>query len=173
MTIVMGLDLSLTASAAVVIPHKWKLGDWKRLKTHVVGSNLLQEASQNDKLARLDLISLELVYFARANKVTHICVEQYAFSQKLTRAHALGELGGVVKLDLKRELGIVAEPVVASSARKFLCGKLPQKDVKAFVIAQLKMMGANFKTDDEADAFVVANWCLSETGQVALSVGGT
>lgn len=169
--VVMGLDLSLRASAALVIPAGWELGRWNKLVSHVVGSNLLQDADQGQKLSRLESISDEIVKFARDNHVTHVFVEQYAFSQMLTRAHAIGELGGVVKLDLRRKLGLVVMPVVASQARKFLCGTVPRKDSKDFVIAKLVDMGANFQTDDEGDAFVVANWGLSELGLVALSVG--
>lgn len=169
--VVMGLDLSLTASAAVVIPHNWELGDWDSLITHVVGCSLLQEASPAEKLSRIDSISFELIQLARETRVTDIFVEQYAFSQMLTRAHALGELGGVVKLDLKRQLGIVAQPVVASQARKFLCGKVPRKDGKKYVEAQLKLMGAKFKSHDEGDAFTCANFGLSEIGLSALTVG--
>ena len=166
--VVLGLDLSLRCSAAVVIPPYWRTG-WKSLTTMTVGKELKADATESDRLDRIVFIMERIGEFALKHGVTHAFVEQYAFSQGTSHAHALGELGGLVKVRLHlAHIGVAT--VVASQARKFLFGKMPAKGAKKVAVAQLKTMGAEFDTEDEYDAFVVANYGRSELGMTALAL---
>lgn len=72
----------------------------------------------------------------------------------------------VLRHVLFRELGIAAEWAPQSSARKLLLGKLPSKGRKEIVRRVVDSLHS-FEDGDQADAFVAANWGLSELGQLA------
>lgn len=172
--VVLGLDLSLGAPAACVLSSMWKPGYWL-LKSACWKSEIDEFMKarldngwpiERARIERLDFIAKRVAQFARLNNATSmnnaaIFVEGYAFGSQNAR-EALAELGGVVKLFLLKDLGIVVRPIVAASARKTLLGKVPSKktsgvEVKDYVNEKLARMGARFKTMDEGDAFVIAN----------------
>lgn len=171
-SMIIGLDLSLRAAAACAIPIDWshELGE---VRTCVSGSALAQSATPADRLKRIMAISLGIVAFCRAHRAKHVYIEEYAFAQGASHAREVAELGGVLKFRLYDQLGIVAVPVVASRARKLLLQKLPRKDVKAWVVANVKRLpGAADWTPDEVDAFVVANAGVELAGGTAMSFAG-
>lgn len=160
---VAGLDLSLTGAAACVIPADWNC-DWRAVTTTRVGHGLPKDASDADQLGRLVRLRAEVIDFLAKQRATHVFVEQYAFGAK-SRAHALGELGGVVKVECL-ELGLPVRSVPASEARKLFLGKLPKADQK--VKTQLAVYAAGApKTwgGDCCDAWIVANFGLAELGE--------
>lgn len=170
---VAGLDLSLQGAAAVVVPEDWGI-DWARCASLRVGHSLPCDASDADQLGRLMRIKLELFQFLATNGATHVFVEQYAFSRGKSRAHALGELGGVVKVDCL-EAGMPVRSVTASAARKLILGRLPPTRTKpgepkplgaklATHTALARMGAPSGWTGDELDAFAVANWGLADLG---------
>jgi hypothetical protein len=75
----------------------------------------------------------------------------------------LGEVGGVVRLELVRA-GIELRTANMGTARKLLLGKVPRSDAKMAVYAALRAAGARFETADEAHAMAAANLGLSELG---------
>ena len=89
-------------------------------------------------------------------------IEGYAFSLR-TSAHSLGELGGVVRLELVRA-GIEIRTANMSAARKLLLGKCPRKGAKVAACEALTAAGGRFDTLDESDAAVCVNWGLAELG---------
>jgi Holliday junction resolvasome RuvABC endonuclease subunit len=168
--IVLGLDLSLTGAGLVAVPSDWS-GSWGRIARTTVGHPLKKNASEADRIGRLVRISAEVVTFAEAHRCTAAVLEQYAFTSRHAHAHSLGELGGICKVLLTERCRIPVDVVPPASARKLILGRLPRKDVKAHTRAALTRMGMPPAwTDDEADAFVVANWKLSEIGGYALVV---
>jgi len=169
---IIGLDLSLRAAAACAIPIYWE-HDLKDVRTCVSGSSLAQSATPAERLKRIMNISLGIVAFCRAHAAKHVFVEEYAFAQGASHAREIAELGGVLKFRIYEQLGIVAVPVVASRARKILLQKLPRKDMKAWVVANVKRLpGTVDWTPDEVDAFVVANAGVEISGGVAMSFAG-
>lgn len=144
-------------------PADWGC-DWARVELCTTGYPLKDDASIDQQLDRLKHIRSEAMRFAHAHKVTHAFVLGYAYNmQQVSRAHAAGELGGIVKLGL-REMGIHVQVVVESRARTLL-GKAPRKDAKRWAVERLMRAGAPSKwTVDELDAFVCMNWGLSELG---------
>jgi hypothetical protein len=161
----MGMDLSLTGAAAVVVPECWDVTLWGHLDSVVAGRPLPDDADPRDRVERVVHIAARMLAMARHHDVKHVYVEDYAFGA-VSRAHAIGEGGGAVKAALYSSLGLVTIPVVGSRARKLMFGKLPREGVKGWVQARLGEAGAPPGwTEDEGDAFVVANYGLSELGR--------
>jgi hypothetical protein len=153
---VLGLDLSLRRTAAVCIPANWD-HEWSRVWWHVPDSG---ETPHNPReaIVRMLKIASAVCFFAQTQEAEHIFVEGHAFSMG-GGAYALerAELVGVVKAALFGD-GHTVTPIVASSARKLLFGKLPAKGAKVAAFTRLRAMGCPFAwKDDEADAFVIAN----------------
>lgn len=161
MSVLVGLDLSVTAAAAVSVPLNWD-GRWSRVQSIVVGEKLHRNATDEERARRTETIASRLVAFARHAGATQAWIEGYAFNQR-SAAHTLAELGGVVRLELVRA-GIELHTANMSTARKLLLGKLPRSDVKVHVFNALRAAGAPFETCDEADAMAAANLGLSERG---------
>jgi Holliday junction resolvasome RuvABC endonuclease subunit len=168
--VVLGLDLSLRGAGLAAVPTRWD-GDWSRIARATVGHPLRKDASEADRIGRLVRLSGEVVAFAERHGCTSAIVEQYAFSSRHAHAHALGELGGVVRVLLTTRVRIPLDVVAPARARKLILGKLPRKDVKAATRAALTAMGMPAEwTADEADAFVLCNHALAEAGGYALVV---
>ena len=161
MSAVLGLDLSATAAAGVVVPCDWD-GRWATIASIVVGGKLCRGASDAERARRTEAIATELVAFARDQRASIAFIESYAFSRK-TAAHTLAEVGGVVRLELLRA-GLEIRTAPIGTARKLLLGRIPRSDIKAAVVAAVRAAGGRFESFDEADAFVAANYGLSELG---------
>jgi hypothetical protein len=167
MKVVVGLDLSLTGAGMVAVPSFWG-GDWNRVAHHTFGEKLPRDAEEALRIGRLTRISAAVVEFARRHGATDIAIEGYAFASMQSHAHSLGELGGVVRHQVVHQLGIVPSSVPVHSGRKLLLGKVPRKDAKIATRAFLTKAGMPASWSmDEGDAFVVANFALSELGAFA------
>lgn len=79
-----------------------------------------------------------------------VVIEGYSFSSRNSHSHALGELGGVVRLAL-HEAGIAYVDVPPSSLKKYATGKgnANKGEMLAAAIRRLDYQGAS---DNEADA---------------------
>jgi hypothetical protein len=155
----LGLDLSARAAAAAAVPLDWD-GEWRRVQTVVVGEPLGRGAPDAERAWRCGSIARRLVAFAQTHGITEAWIEGYAFSQR-TAAHSLGEVGGVVRLELVRA-GIAIRTANIGTARKLLLGKLPRRHAKQAAHAALRAAGSPAWSLDESDAFVAANLGLSE-----------
>lgn len=159
---IMGLDLSLRNSGVAIVADDWGF-DWGRVSVARVGYDLKSDASVRQQADRIAAIRDAVLELAARHEVTHAVREEYAFTASRSRAHALGELGGVVTLALL-DAGVEVETVPPASARKLL-GKAPRKDPKGWAAARLRAMGApTLWSGDQIDAFVCANWKLAEIG---------
>jgi Holliday junction resolvasome RuvABC endonuclease subunit len=171
MTTILGLDISLRSAGACVIPSGWVPGDWDSLFTMTVGSSVKGRDPQA-MVERVHMIAHQICDFAGEHGVTDAFVEDYAFGSVSSKAD-IGEATGAVKFMLFNIAGIVTIPVNQSTIRKYLLGKLPAgKGKGAIVQEKLKKMGARFATSDAADAFVVANYGLTEVGLTGLTLSG-
>jgi Holliday junction resolvasome RuvABC endonuclease subunit len=160
-TVLLGVDLGTRVCAAVAVPTDWD-GDWKRVRSMTVGEKLRRSATDEERARRTETIATRLVAFARETGASEAWIESYAFSRK-TAAHTLGELGGVVRLELVRA-GVHVRTAQLSTARAMLLGKVPRSDAGIAVYTALRAAGAPFTTADEAAAFCAANLGLSEIG---------
>lgn len=168
---ILGLDLSARAAAAVAVPQDWD-GQWRRIKTLVVGQELDRASSDWERAMRCGYIAERIVAFARKHGVNQAWIEGYAYNQN-TAAHTVAEVGGVVRLELVRA-GIEIRTANMQTARKLLLGRLPARgkhiapkdrvSAKEAVKATLRAAGAAFNTLDEYDGFTAANLGMSEVG---------
>lgn len=166
MTYVVGFDLSLRAPAACRIPVDWKPGDWGSVQVEhllpVVGKN----ASIDQKLRRYITIRDWVAHLVYRHS---IWIEGYAF--RAMNGSALIELGGVVRVAILEQSGKAPNIIPAAAARKLFFGKrkLPRSDQKTVVQTALfnEMKAPPLWTEDEADAFIIANYGLSQVGGTA------
>lgn len=168
---ILGLDLSTRAAAGIAIPRTWN-GDWLKTRTIVIGEPLTKFSDDVDRALRTGSIAEQLCRFAFDYGVGQAWFESYAFGMK-TSAHTLGELGGVVRLELAR-MGISIHTANMGTARKLIVGTVPRgtgvaklASKLAFRALQAAGMPIRFgkKTElDETDAFVAANLGLAEAG---------
>lgn len=168
MTVLLGIDLGTRACAAVACPTDWD-GQWNRVRSIVVGEPLRRDASDVERARRTETIAGQLVRFARETDASVAVVESYAYS-RMTAAHTLGELGGVVRLELVRA-GLEVRTVNIGSARKLLLGKVPRSDAGIACYTALRAAGATFGTADEAAAFTVLNVALADAGGYCFATG--
>lgn len=172
---VVGFDLSLTAPAAVALPLDWRPGQWKRVKSWL--SKPLTPSDLEGQLIRYGRIASwaqHLIEDLPSEEDPACFVEEYAFSKNAKHSSALREAGGCVKLWLYERCGVVLRPVASNTARKLFLGALSGRGLPIKVAVQdalFNVCGAP-KTWDEnqADAFVIANYGLSELGGTSLTL---
>jgi hypothetical protein len=170
---VLGVDLGTRVTAAVLVPLDWA-GDWTRVQHVTCGEPLGRDATDAQRARRTEAIARLVVDLAESSRWVRIVayIESYGYSQR-TAAHTLGELGGVVRLELLRR-AVELRTANMGSARKFLLGKVPRKgqDAKEEIRVTLRAAGAPadpFESLDVCDAFTAANWGLAELGAYALA----
>jgi hypothetical protein len=176
---VLGIDPSLTRSAAVLIPPGWALGDWAALRWTSYGEPAPERKVfsvleyERERIARMGRIAEALAQFVMreaGGRPIRGFIEGYAYQAGGAGAHSGAEYGGILRQWMHMRHAIALQPVQEASARKQLLGKLPPRERKAVTARALYANGAPFSNDDECDAFVVANWGLSEVGLTALSL---
>jgi hypothetical protein len=156
--VVAGLDLSLRGSAAVVLGAGWSpISPWRG----GFASLRLTEQGKLEGQERCAAIVHALCAFVVGEGATHVFVEEHSFSKGLMQhAFARAELVGAVKHSLWSIDHLPSQPVVASAARRLLFGpqhRMTSKEWKRFIEARFAEMGAPAMSEDERDAFVVAN----------------
>lgn len=173
---IIGMDLSLKRSAAVRIPLDWTPGEdslgWFRVE---------EPASRSEHriahVARIaDALAQHVLAISTGWGPVTVFVEGYAFGAPTNR-EVLAELGGVVRFaiwNLRRPSIVLAEDVPPTSARKLLLGKGNATKIDVYQ-AVLRMLGtgSDWLTTDEADAFAVANYGLSELGGTPMMLGSS
>jgi hypothetical protein len=174
---VLGFDLSLSAPAAVAMPLNWRPGDWGRVKTWLTHPAPPKSDDLKGQMIRYALISDWACGVVRETSVQcseiAVYVESYGFSKNNAQASRLMESGGIVKHELYKRHRLIATPVQASAARKLFLGYNPGKDPKVVVQDVLFNQCKAPKDWDEnqADAFVVCNFGLSEMSGKPIMMG--
>jgi Holliday junction resolvasome RuvABC endonuclease subunit len=152
----MGLDVSLRGTGWCVLPKEWQPGSWWSVK-----SGRLTEEGALEGMPRVEAAVKAVTERVVVYGVSAVFVEQYAFSFSTNGITRVAELLGALRYELWKLDGIEVVPVVASSARKTLFGKLPRmvrKEIKQHVEHELGKMGAPKEwSEDERDAFCIAN----------------
>jgi hypothetical protein len=199
---VLGVDASLTRTALVLIPPDWVPGDWAALKVREISilgmpreeclDDLECEEYRVDRLTQIAARACDFVREHCCNRALRGYIESYAFSASSSSVTKLAELGGVLRVTFYTDvdLQLVLEPVTASSARKLLLGRLPQKDQK--LAAQGALYRAGFLKErqdswlsaekratrwvkecgDACDALIVGNAGRADLGFLSLTLGG-
>jgi hypothetical protein len=170
--VVLGIDLSLVGLGLCAIPTDWDL-NMKRVRAVTLTYPLPKGATTRQLMERLRALSLDVRTFAIRVGARMAWIESYAYSMS-SMAHSLGELGGVVKLELWRECGLDVQIANQSSARKLMYGRMPPRGMtqtqrKGWLLEPLKLAGAPVEDHNQGDALVVANYGLSELGAPCLA----
>jgi hypothetical protein len=131
----LGLDLSVTAAAAVAVPLDWD-GQWSRVQSVVVGAKLRRDATDEERARRTETIASRLVAFARAAGATVAFIESYGYARHPRPPRAC-ERWSASRLELVRA-GIELRTANMGTARKLLLGKVPRSDAKVAVFAALR-----------------------------------
>jgi len=150
---VIGLDLSLTSTGAVVLsPGEGQGG--LRTESMVIKSKFKGEA-------RLEHLREQIMALVSLNQPDLIVIEGYAFGRPNAMA-PLAELGGVVKHSLYVD-GWKYLIVPPTRVKKFACGKgnAAKDEVRLGVF---KRWGFEAKTNDEVDAYALARIGLAYLG---------
>lgn len=144
----MGLDLSLTSTGVSIN------GETFSIKPKTRGVERLVE------------ISDRIVNFAINASPIAVVIEGYSFGSKFSRAHSLGELGGVVKVDLHRA-GFSIVEVPPKCRAKFATGNgnANKVDVLLALKAQFPMRFYDGYGDDECDAWVLEQMAYAKLNE--------
>lgn len=169
--VIVGLDLSLSGLGMCAVPASWDL-DWRRVRFETLTYELRKDATIREQAARLRSLARDVRTWVIWAGATRIWIEQLPSYVPAKTMHSLKKnaaLHGVLMLELVDQVGIEPAYVDETTARKFLLGRLPQKDRKAHVVEALKAADDPFEDDDQRDAFCCANWGLSELGAPAMA----
>jgi Holliday junction resolvasome RuvABC endonuclease subunit len=162
-----GLDLSLRNTGLAVVR-----GDGTIVKVCSFGASLERGATMQQKVERLVGLTQRIVqevrvYHAEAfdrGGEAKVAIENYAFGARGAQ-NDLGELHGCVKMQLHLSLHLYPKVVSPSSYRKMLLGKGNATKQQSYEHAQrvLTDAGLAVRNNDEADAYLVAEWLRRAT----------
>jgi len=93
------------------------------------------------------------------------CIEGYSFASRNSQAHALGELGGVVRVMLYKNGRAVVE-IPPTCRAKFATGRgnASKSEVISAVSARTRMTWHGKGADDEIDAYILEEMGLAYQG---------
>lgn len=153
-----GIDPSLTATAIVIIDETGALQRSRVVTTKQTGPSRLVTIRNETKR---ELNNFPVTPFS--------CIEHYAMGAKFGRELA-GELGGILRVMMhENEIDYIEIPPLR--LKQFATGKgSAEKD--HILLAVFKKWGVEFKTNDEADAFILAQmarvlWTVRSIGEPA------
>ena len=140
---IMGIDASLTGTGVVVLGGELQ-------EDLIYCQRYSPKKNGVDRLIEIEEYIATLLSSMEPDLVT---IEGYSYASA-NQAHQIGELGGVIRRLLK-VAGQKWKEIAPSQVKKFATGKGNCK--KDLVLMQVyKRWGQEFKTSDEADAFVLA-----------------
>lgn len=144
---VMGIDPSLESCGFVVF-NRGGMTHTQAVKSKLRGP------------ARLNEIRDALDFLLMRDRPKLVCIEGYSFGS-VDRAHAMGELGGTLRLRLwERQFSYIE--VAPTRVKKFATGN-GQAKKDHMLLAVYKRWGVEMQTNDEADAYVLARIALALT----------
>lgn len=146
--VVLGLDLSLTSTGYSVNGN-----------TGVISSNKRGPS-------RLIEICDAIEKIIDDNNVDLVSIEGYSYSSRNSQSHAIGELGGVVRVMLHtKQITYVEIPPTCRA--KFATGKgnASKNEVISTVSAKTGIVWKNPGADDQCDAWVLEEMTLTKAGQ--------
>lgn len=144
---IVGLDLSLTSTGVAMDD----------------GTFVIASKEKGD--ARLDDISIRIISALAPHYGRYVVIEGYAFAKRTTHAFSQGELGGIVKRNL-REYQIPYVLVPPTVRAKFATGRgnAGKSEVVSAISAKLGQVFVGGGADDEVDAWVLREMGLQHFG---------
>jgi len=143
-TTVVGLDLSLTSTGICID------GVSEALSSPAKGVERLADLA--DQVCERIAATLDAV----------VCIEGYSFGSRNSQAHAIGELGGVVRYRLW-QLGVPVVEIPPTCRAKFATGRgnAGKDEVVSAISARTGIVWGGKGANDRCDA-----WILEEMGRV-------
>jgi hypothetical protein len=163
---VLGIDQSPTGLGVCVIPVNWDMDFRNVYAARFDGGKLTKDACAHDRIARMSSLAIRVCDFARQWRVTHGWLES-SLSMGAFSIVPQAKLAGALEVKILDIMGLALETAHISTVRKYLLGKLPRSDAKEIVREVVWSLDGARKallTGDEVDAFVIANWALTELG---------
>lgn len=148
----LGLDLSLTSTG-------FSCGE----QTGVIA--VPEKGSE-----RLVLIRDKVKELVLTLNISVVLIEGYSFSSRNSHAHAIGELGGVIRVML-HENGVPFVDIPPTCRAKFATGKgnAGKSEVISSVSAKTGIVFPNPGSDDRCDAWVLEEMGLAKAGRPRFS----
>lgn len=164
--VVIGIDPSLTGPAIAVLATD---GTYLLVRLHTRTKVDKVGVGKVERLLELQRFFTDHLRSAwlQSEQVLHIVMEGYGFATQ--KAHGLGELGGILRLDLLKQFGSpLGYPtlIAANSLKKFVTGK-GSGDKNVMLLAMFKKWGLDVDDDNMADSYGLARVAL------AISTGTT
>lgn len=144
---VIGLDLSLTS-------------------TGMAYADLTQSVQPKAKgMERLEAINRVVLEVCDRYSEPFVVVEGYSYSSRNSHAHALGELGGIVRFSLWQR-GIPYADVPPTCRAKFATGKgnAGKAEVVSAISARTGLLWSGKGAEDQCDAWVLQEMGLAHFG---------
>ena len=116
-------------------------------------------------VGRLDDISIQVLKILLSAKSPVVALEGYAFAKRSSHAHAQGELGGVIRLQLY-QANIPYVEIPPTNRAKFATGKgnANKAEVVSHISAKTGIVWSGSGADDECDAWVLREMMLAKFG---------
>lgn len=149
MTSVIGLDISLTSTGYS------GFGSTGTFTSKLKG------------VERLDDLAIQLRnYLLSAPNDVVLIIEGYSFGSRASQAHAIGEIGGVMRLEAFRA-GIAYVEVPPTCRAKFATGRgnASKNEVISAISARTGITWSGKGADDEADAWILEEMALVKLGR--------
>lgn len=164
--VVLGIDQSPTGLGVCAIPIEWDM-DFRNIRSaRFDGGSLPKGANAHERISRMSSLSMRVIDFARMHSVTHGWIES-SLTGGGFQIVPQAKLAGALEVKLLDIMGLAMETAHISTVRKYLLGKLPRsgaKEIVREVVWSLPGAKKALLTGDEVDAFVIANWGLTELG---------
>lgn len=153
--VVVGLDLSLTSTGVCYDGTAWTITTKQRGPARLETIRDQIFSAPDTSTPGWDLVDL-------------VAIEGYSYGSRNSHAHALGELGGVIRLTL-HDLHIPYVEIVPSARAKYATGKgNASKDTVISAISS--RTHHQFATSDEIDAWILWAMCLDHYGHPPLTM---
>jgi Holliday junction resolvasome RuvABC endonuclease subunit len=145
--VVMGLDLSLTSTGYSVAGT-----------TGVISSS----HKGPERLIELRNTFVDLLV---SESVSIVAIEGYSFASRNSQAHSIGELGGVIRVELfSREIPFVVIPPTCRAKFATGRGNASKNEVISSVSAKTGLIWSNPGADDRCDAWLLEEMVLNKLG---------
>lgn len=148
MITIIGIDLSLTSTGVSF------------------GDTTTAIAPKCKGAERLDYVATELCSMIQDAPNPAVVIEGYSFASRNSQAHAIGELGGVIRWHLwKRSIPYVDVPPTCRA--KFATGKgnASKSEVLSAISARTGIVWSGGSADDLCDAWILQECGLAHLGQ--------
>ena len=138
----MGLDLSLSATGAVLIDNEYKI-----LKKEIITSTARG-------IERLYLMEMSFLDFIDDNKIDLVCIESPAYGAA-NNLHDLGKLAGMAEMVLYKK-GIKFIYAAPTQLKKYITG-IGKGEKSGVILDIYKYWGEELRDNNIADAFVLSH----------------